>query len=72
MVAEWRTDFLAFYEWSKELYAPGWKFIRYNANLPYSPDNCDYVPMKRKKAVGDEMVIDSFTLPIGISNPSGF
>lgn len=62
-VPEWE-NFQTFERWARPYYEKGWKLIRVNATLPYGPDNCDYVPIRRKKlqwvAAGDT------ALPIGL------
>lgn len=67
MVSEWKI-YEAFESWAKNLYELGWKLIRIDSSLPYGPDNCDYVPIRRKNI--PETI--EFTLPIGNSKLPAF
>lgn len=57
---EWRT-FEGFERWAKLLYAPGWKLKRLDSSQPYGPDNCDYMPIKRK----NPCLLIELSLPVG-------
>jgi hypothetical protein len=56
----WRT-FEGFRKWAAEFYHPDFKIIRWDKNLPFSPENCDYVPKNRKAIEVDGIV----SLPTG-------
>lgn len=64
MVPEWQRSWKTFYKWAKPLYAKGWKLIRVDSKLPYGPDNCDYVPICRKR-IEVASTSNVLTLPIG-------
>lgn len=61
-VPEWE-NFKTFERWARGFYEKGWKLIRVDATLPYGPDNCDYVPICRKRGV--IVPVGEAALPIG-------
>lgn len=70
-IPSWQ-DFLTFEKWAAPLYEKGWKLIRIDSNLPYGPNNCDYVPIRKKKArSGDPASLQANLVSLPIVLPSG-
>lgn len=48
LVEDW-VVFENFERWAKGLYEKGFKLIRIDKELPYGPENCDYVLINKRK-----------------------
>ena len=51
-ISEEFADYSGFYKWSMEAgYQEGYKLFRHNADEPFGPDNCVWVPKKTEYRV---------------------